>query len=75
MLRLMLAYSRPQLVIAVALFTLGAFLLVSGRGANPLIAVNIGWLFLLAAALWLFGAALNASRTHSRFRVRENSQD
>ena len=61
MLQMMLAYSKSQLVIAGVLLAFGVFLLATGRGAWPLFwGGNVGFLFLVAWGLWLFGAWLNA---------------
>lgn len=67
MLQMMLTYSKSQLVTAGVLLAFGVFLLASGRGAWELFwGGNVGFLFLGAGGLWLFGAWLNASAADRR---------
>lgn len=67
MLQMMLTYSKSQLVTAAVLLAFGVFLLASGRGAWALFwGGNVGFLFLGAGALWLFGAWLNARAADRR---------
>lgn len=58
MLQMMLAYSKSQLVIAGVLLAFGVFLLATGRGAWPLFwGGNVGFLFLVAGAVVVWGLA------------------
>lgn len=63
MLRLMIAHSRPHLIITAAVFAMATLLIVTDRAPAPdFLGGNFGWPLLIVAAGWLLSAALNAAR-------------